>query len=63
MVQVGKAGGLDVVVMVKDVPESQKAPQQQQLAEQRDQHQKQSTATHTHTHANVTTEPLSLLPR
>lgn len=35
-------------VMVNDVPESQKAPQQQQLAKQWDQHQKQSTATHTY---------------
>lgn len=35
-------------VMVKDVPEGQKAPQQQQLAEQWDQHQKQSTSTQMH---------------
>lgn len=35
-------------VMVKDVPEGQKAPQQQQLTEQWDQHQKQSTSTQMH---------------
>lgn len=32
--QVSGSGGLDAVVMVKDVPERQKAPQQQQLAKQ-----------------------------
>lgn len=35
------AGGLDAVAMVKDVSESQKAPQQQQLPKQWNQHQKQ----------------------
>lgn len=41
MIQVSGSGGLDAVVMVKDVPERQKAPQQQQLAKQWDQHKEQ----------------------
>lgn len=41
-VQVGRAGGLEAVIKdaVKDVPQSQKAPQQQQLPKQWGQHQK-----------------------
>lgn len=40
---------LDAVVMVKDVSEGQKAPQQQQLAKQWNQHQEQGKNTHTNT--------------
>lgn len=51
--------GLDAVVMVKDVPESQEAPQQQQLTEQWDQHQKQGTVKSTHQQGVVLLNKLS----
>lgn len=53
-----QGGGLDAVVMVKDVSESQKAPQQQQLTKQWNQHQKQGK-TFTQTHRDTRARPLS----
>lgn len=49
--------------MVNDVPEGEKAPQQQQLPEQRDQHQEQSRFSSSCTCSQIQFGPVKLIRR